>query len=267
MRSILISCATLLVVGCAHSGQRFDQAASLEKAATDRWEYSNRQMYDVNKVIDKVALRPPAQVYRAVLPGPVRSGMHNLFRLTGEPSHAFNAVLQGKPKRAFRAIDRIFINTIFGFGLLDPATKMGLERQPNDFGQTMAVWGVQSGPFFMMPVMGPTTVRDGAGLLVDFIADPLNLLEWAYLSQTERNAKLAGRIIDARARLIDQGEQMLTGVADEYATVRSAWLQMRRNELYDGNPPPLEYEDDAIEPYPEDLPPPVTPATDTGAGM
>lgn len=274
MRSFFISCAALLLVGCAHSGPRFDRAANLEKAAADPWEYDNRQMYDLNKAIDRNALRPTAQVYRGILPRPARNGLHNFFQLTGEPSNALNAVLQGKPKRAFRAIDRLFINTLLGLTVMDPASKMGLERQRNDFGQTLAVWGVGSGPFFMMPIMGPTTTRDGFGVVVDFFLDPLNLLEWAYLSPTERYAKRAVQIIDTRANLIDQGEQMLEGAVDEYATIRSAWLQLRRYQLYDGNPPPLPFEEeDDIAPYPEDLPPPTidTPLTvpadaDGGAG-
>lgn len=266
MRFLLTISAGLLLVGCAHSGPRFDRAASLEKAAEDPWEYDNRQMYDLNRKIDKAVLRPTAQVYRAVLPSPMRQGMHNFFRLTGEPGNGFNAALQGKPKGFFRAIDRILVNGVLGMGVVDHASGMGLERQSHDFGQTLAVWGVHSGPFFMMPVMGPSTPRDSFGFLVDFFVDPLNLLEWAYLSPAERNIKLGTRIIDGRAHLIDQGEQMLTGVADEYATIRSAWLQLRRNELYDGNPP-IDDDYDDIEPYPEDLPPAATvapPAPQTG---
>ncbi|MFA7440156.1 MAG: VacJ family lipoprotein [Sphingomonadaceae bacterium] len=250
---LILSC--LLIVGCAHSGPRFDRAASLERAAEDRYEYDNRQMYDLNRKIDKYSLKPATDVYRAVLPPPVRYGLNNLYSTMGEPSNALNAAMQGKPKRFFRAIDRLLINSILGFGVIDRATQLNLPRQPNDFGQTLAVWGVHSGPFIMAPVIGPQTARDGVGFLVDFFLDPLDLLQNKYLSQTERSAKLAGRIIVTRARVGDQAEQFLAGSADEYATVRSAWLQMRRAELYDGNPPLIE-DDEYIEPYPDDLPPP-----------
>lgn len=249
---IIASC--LLIVGCAHSGPRFDRAASLERAAEDRYEYDNRQMYDLNRKIDRYSLKPAADVYRAVLPPPVRYGLNNLYATLGEPSNALNAALQGKPKRFFRAVDRFLINTVLGFGVIDRATQLDLPEQSNDFGQTLAVWGVRSGPFIMAPVIGPQTARDGVGFLVDFLLDPVDLLQNRHLSQTERNAKLAGRIIVTRARLSDSGEQLLTGSADEYATVRAAWLQMRRAELYDGNPPLIE-DDEYIEPYPEDLPP------------
>jgi phospholipid-binding lipoprotein MlaA len=256
MRATLSVSGLLLLAACATSGPRFDRSANLDKAGRDPWEYSNRQMYDVNRKVDKATLKPIAQAYQAVMPGPVRRGVQGFFGTVSEPSNAINAALQGKPKRMFRAIDRLFINTVFGLTVMDPATKWGLERQPNDFGQTLAVWGVHSGPYMVMPVLGPSTPRDGLGFIVDFILDPMNFVDGEILNSTAQTAKLGTRVVNFRYELLDQ-EKLLTGVADEYATVRSAWLQTRRDRLYDGKPPAAaESEDEAVEPYPENLPPP-----------
>lgn len=260
MRAILPAFAAVLLIGCAHSGPRFERSASLERAAKDPWEANNRQMYRFNKSVDNVTLRPAANVYRGVVPRPIRSGVRNFFRTAGEPANALNALLQAKPKRALQTLDRMLTNIVFGLAVMDPATKRGLERKPNDFGQTLAVWGIHSGPFVMTPLLGPSTPRDTLGFIVDFLIDPVNFFDSEVLTSTQRNVKLGFRVIDFRSNLMDQGEQMLKGAADEYATVRAAWLQMRRYDLHDGNPPPLPGEDEDVAPYPDDLPPPAVPA-------
>lgn len=230
----------------------------MEKAAHDPWEKGNRKLYDVNMTLDRHVMRPVAKAYTDVLPRPVRSGVRNFFIVTGEPGSAMNAALQGKPKSAFRAVDRFMLNTVLGFVVHDQAATMGLDRQPHDFGQTLTTWGVHSGPYVMLPFFGPSTARDGIGFFVDFFADPFNLVEWEVLNRWASLGKITVRVVDTRAALIEQGEQILAGSADPYATVRSAYLQLRRNELYDGSAPPLpDDDDDYVEPYPDDLPPPA----------
>ncbi len=240
----------IVLAGCAHSGPRFERAASLEAAALDPWEKTNRKLFATNKTIDRVALRPLVTVYRSTVPESGRRGIRNIYDNANEPLNFANAVLQGKFASAFRAVDRFAINTVLGVGgLSDHATAMDLPEQSHDFGQTMAVYGVPSGPFFMMPFFGPSTLRDGIGFTVDFIADPFDIVVNPYLDLAERIAKIGFRIVDARTSVAERGEQLLIGSADEYATVRSAWLQLRRVELWDGNPPPDPADDEEIAPY------------------
>jgi len=240
----------IALAGCAHSGPRFERAASLEAAALDPWEKTNRRLYSTNKAIDRAVLRPVVNAYRTTVPESGRRGIRGVYDNANEPLNFANAVLQGKFASALRAVDRFAINTVLGVGgLADHATGMDLPERPHDFGQTMAVYGVPSGPFLMMPFFGPSTLRDGIGFTVDFFADPFDFGVNPYLGFTERVAKFGFRIVDARAGVAEQAEQLLVGSADEYATVRSAWLQLRRQELWDGNPPPEPVDDEEILPY------------------
>jgi phospholipid-binding lipoprotein MlaA len=123
-------------------------------------------------------------------------------------------------------------------GLADHATFFGIERQEEDFGQTLAVWGVGSGPFLMLPILGPSTLRDGAGQIVELYADPYGILRSRLRLNTAQRIALTGVAgLDARARLLDGADSVLDTAADEYATVRSAFLQNRRNDIFDGSPP------------------------------
>lgn len=227
----------MLLAGCAHSGDRLERVAISPTAEADPWERSNRQVYRLSTSIDRAVLLPVTKGYRAAVPGAARRGISNGYNNLREPTYFANALLQGKVKRAFRALDRILINGALGLGVADHATDMGLPAQRHDFGQTLAVWGVPSGPFIMLPFLGPSTVRDGLGFFVDFFGDPVNLLENRLLSTEEQFFELGVRILDIRSGLRDQGEQLLEGAADPYATIRSAWLQRRRFEIFDGNPP------------------------------
>jgi phospholipid-binding lipoprotein MlaA len=127
---------------------------------------------------------------------------------------------------------------------------MGLDEEPHDAGQTMAVWGIGPGPYVMMPFFGPSTLRDGIGFVIDFAVDPYRYIQRRTIPVGTRTQLLAIEAIDLRAGLIVRGEQLLTGSADEYATLKSAYLQSRRAELYDGDPPldEEEYDDDDIAP-------------------
>jgi phospholipid-binding lipoprotein MlaA len=214
-------------------------------AERDPWENFNRSVYRFNSGFDRVLGKPVVTVYRAVVPVAGRRGITNFFSNVGEPTNGANALLQGKVKSFFRAFDRFLINGVLGVGgLADHATDLGLPAERHDFGQTLAVYGVKSGPYLVAPFFGPGTLRDQAGFGVDFLADPSDIGFRELLSRQERYIKLGTRVVNIRNRISDSGgESLLTGSADEYATVRSAWLQLRRNELYDGAAPDL-YEED-----------------------
>ena len=259
-RAVLPSLLAALLLGaCAHGGERLDRVAITETAQRDPWERTNRRIFRVSTQIDRYALSPVTNVYRTVLPAEPRRAISNGYNLLQEPTNLGNAVAQGKIKSAFRAVDRILINGALGLGVADHASDMGLVEQEHDFGQTMAVWGVPSGPFLMLPFLGPSTVRDGAGFFVDFLLDPVDLLQNRLLSFEERAYWLAVRVLDIRSGPRDQGEQLLQGAADPYATTRAAWLQLRRYQLFDGNLPDIDEETD-IPPPPD--PEPQSPLAD-----
>ena len=233
----------LLVAGCATP-----RPGSMARATdADPYEKANRAIYGFNRGLDRYALKPVTKVYRAVTPEAGRRGVSNAFANVEEPLSFVNAVLQGKIKQAFRSVDRFLINSTLGVGgLADHATDLGRPEEPEDFGQTLAVWGVKSGPYLMLPLFGPSTVRDGVGLGVDTIADP-----FSYGRNAALHPKLAAKVgifgagvIDLRSRIIDAGgDKVLADSLDEYATIKSAYLQRRQNLIFDGAPP-LDDEDE-----------------------
>ena len=219
----------------------------MSQALRDPWEKTNRKVYALNRGLDRYALRPAATVYRKVIPTPLRRGVTNVFNNLQEPVSFINAVLQGKPKRAWHTLQRFVINTTIGVGgLADHATELGRPEESEDFGQTLAVWGVKSGPYVMLPFFGPSTLRDTAGIGVDFATDPVPYVRNSTLhpSAEVKVGLFALQTLNLRSKLIDAGaDGVLEGSLDEYATVRSAFLQRRQSQIYDGNPP--EEDDDA----------------------
>ena len=229
--------AGLLLSGCATTAHY----GSDRIARKDPLEKINRKVYKFDRAIDKAVLRPAAVAYTKVVPEAGRRGSSHFFDNIEEPRNFVNAVLQGKPKVALRALGRFIINSTLGVGgLADHATKMGIREQKEDFGQTFAVWGIGSGPYLVLPLLGPSTLRDTAGRGAEFAGgDPAEFglgrlhLQW-YI---EYPAITGPRLLSARADLLDSADKLLNGTADEYATVRSAYLQERRSQIYDGNPP------------------------------
>ncbi len=249
MRALpLLLMAGLVLGGCAHGGERLDRVAITETAERDPWEKTNRRIFRVSTQIDRYALSPVTNVYRTVIPAEPRRAIGNGYDWIQEPINLGNGLAQGKVKSAFRAFDRILINGFLGLGVADHASDMGLLEQEHDFGQTMAVWGVPSGPFVMLPFLGPSTARDAVGFFVDVVFDPFNPIQNRILSQEEQFIQIGVRVLDVRSSLRDQGEQLLQGAADPYATTRAAWLQLRRYQIFDGNLP--DADDEA------DIPPP-----------
>jgi len=203
----------------------------------DPYEGFNRAMYSVNDALDKVAVKPVAQAYDKVLPLPLKAGVGNFFGNTGEFWIGANSALQGKFADAGIDVARLLINSTVGiFGLFDVASELGLEKHDEDLGQTLAVWGVPSGAYLFWPVIGPRTVLDTAGWIGDSYVDPV----WRVRPISVRNSMVALRFVDIRASLLPADKIVDEAALDKYAYIRDAYLQRRRNQIYDGRPPRLD---------------------------
>ncbi|WP_028994426.1 MlaA family lipoprotein [Azonexus hydrophilus] len=203
----------------------------------DPFEGFNRTMYSVNEVLDQYAARPVAQAYDAAVPLPVKASVGNVFGNVGEVWVGANSALQGKGGDAGITLARLLINSTVGIlGLFDVASEMGLERYNEDFGQTLAVWGVSDGPYLFLPVIGPRTSRDFAGWAVDTYADPVRSIR----SSNERLSATVVRFVDIRAGLLPADRLVEEAALDKYSYVRDAYLQRRRNLIYDGRPPRMD---------------------------
>lgn len=252
---------TLLAGGCATvPGQdRLAQRDPLEKF--------NRGVWGVNMAADKVIIKPAATVYRTVTPKPLRSGVSNFFSNVTEPWSFVNNMLQGKPKRAVHNLGRFAMNTTLGLGgLFDVASKKGITPAYEDFGQTLARWGFNGGPYLVLPLLGPSTLRDGVGSAVAWGADPVNIgIREADIPNTAALAYRGAYIVDARSQLKESGgDAFLKSSLDPYAAARSAYLQRRRAAIMDqeNSADAGPADDDAAGPPDTDM---ATPATPIGA--
>ncbi len=209
----------------------------------DPYESANRKVYSFNRALDKAVLQPVAKGYQAVTPDPLETGLDNFFANIGDVSNAVNNLLQAKFLDATSDLGRFIINSTLGLaGFFDPATAMGLEKHDEDFGQTLAVWGVGSGSYVMLPFLGPSTIRDTAGLYPD---DRLDLLTYVNHESSRYGFKVT-RLLLKRASLLEL-ESQLENALDEYSFIRDAYLQNREFKVNDGNMP----FDDAFECDPE----------------
>ena len=198
----------------------------------DPWEGFNRRMYNFNAKFDRYIFIPTVNGYRAIVPEIARKGIHNFFQNLGEFRNLANALLQGKLKQSGTTLSRLAVNSTLGVaGLMDPATDFGLYLQKEDFGQTLGHWGVGPGPFLILPVLGPSTLRDAPGYLVDPIYNPIyppfpwlvEMNTWEVMAI----ATLEG--IDTRSNIGFQYYEM--GTPFEYAWVRSLWLEYRKLQI------------------------------------
>lgn len=234
----------LLVVLCA-SGCATVPAG--DPVDYDPWEKMNRGLYNFNDAVDSVTLKPIAKGYKKVLPEPIRNGITKFGRNLGAPRNSLNNFLQGKPARGFSEIARFVVNTTVGIGgLFDVASASGVEAYPEDFGQTAAVWGIPSGPYVMVPFMGPQTLRDLALMPADIELDVLHHVD----ESSVRDRLWVLRTIDLRHRVLAL-EDLLQDSKDPYVTLRESYLQNRTFEIYDGNPP-IEEDDDFYDEFLED---------------
>jgi len=230
--------ALLLVAGLA-SGCATTRQASTQQPV-DRFESWNRSVYSFNEALDRVVAKPVATAYVTVTPKPVRSGLANFLSNIVYPGVILQDALQLKPTRFVRDTGRLLINTTVGIGgLFDPATKLGLEANNEDFGQTLGYWGVPSGPYLMLPALGPSTLRDTVGTVADHFSQPES-----YLSNNALGWGLSGsRLVDRRASLLGT-EAALKRYLDPYAFIRNSYLQRRQFLIYDGNPPEQAFEEE-----------------------
>lgn len=236
MRIALIFALMVSLAACStvpkHNNTSVDggaQALPQQQANEDPWEGFNRQVYRFNDVLDRALLKPVAKGYKAVTPDPVESGVANVFDNLGEISTIVNSMLQWKWGSAAHSTGRFVVNSTLGVvGLIDVADRVGLEkRQAEDFGQTLATWGVNSGPYLVLPFFGPTTVRDGLSRGVDWYLDPVSHIE-----HDETGFALRGvRLVSDRSQLL-QAEELISG--DRYTFIRDAYLQNREFLINDG---------------------------------
>ena len=194
----------------------------------DPWEGFNRVVFKFNDTLDTYALKPIAQGYQFITPQFLEDGIHNMYRNVGDVRNLANNVLQVKPHAAGVDTARLLMNTIIGVGgFFDVGTRMGLQRNDEDFGQTLGYWGLSSGPYLVLPLLGPSTVRDALGIYPDSYAEP-----YRYMHDVSARNTVAGmKIIDARANLLS-AEKLITGA--KYIFIRNAYLQSREFKVKDG---------------------------------
>lgn len=211
-----------------------------EEEVSDPLEPVNRVVDRFNDRVDRVLFKPAAQAYEFVVPSLARRSVTNFFGNLGEPVVIVNDFLQGKFKQGFSDTGRLFVNSTLGVGgLFDPATQMGLRRHNEDFGQTFGYWGIGEGWYLVLPLLGPSTVRDSAGLLAAYQLDPVAQHD----EVRERNSLTALRTIDTRAQLLSASKVRDTAALDPYLFTREAYRQLRWNRIHDGQPPPPKFDE------------------------
>lgn len=211
-----------LMQGCA-SGPKANPADPLEPF--------NRSVYNFNEGLDRAVLKPVATAYQNVTPAPVRTGVTNFFENISDAWSFVNNVLQAKPTEAANTLFRFTTNTFWGLGgIFDVASDLKISKHKEDFGQTLGTWGLSSGPYLVLPLFGPSSVRDSAGLLVD--------RQGSLLSQTSdigaRNSLTGLNLVDTRANLLEAGNLLDQAALDKYAFIRDAYLQRRQSQIGGG---------------------------------
>ena len=197
----------------------------------DPWEGYNRAVYGFNKGFDSIFLRPAAEAYDTIAPEAVDRGVTNFFSNIGDIRNCFNSFLQGKPDEGVNSFARLVINSTVGLlGFIDVATEMGIKKSEEDFGQTMGAGGAEPGPYFVLPFLGPSTVRDTVAKPFDLVLNPFT---WTGDSEF-RAAVLGVQVMDYRADLLDTEEAVEGITEDEYTLVRNAYLDQRQFEVSDG---------------------------------
>ncbi len=231
----VVLASALLAGGCATNGD-----------PRDPLEPMNRAIYKFNDGVDHLLVRPAAELYQGrMIPQFVRTGLRNFFSNINDVIVFLNDLLQGKLDRAETDLGRIVINTTAGvLGFVDVAADEGLIKNNEDFGQTLGVWGFEDGPYLVLPFFGPSNVRDTVGFVGDAYMWPVSYIN----PHSTRNAIIALRYVGLRADLLAATTVLEAAALDPYTFTRDAYLQRRRNLLYDGNPPP---EKDELEPEPK----------------
>ncbi|HEU0220407.1 MAG TPA: VacJ family lipoprotein [Gallionella sp.] len=227
---LLLVFSAITLTGCA---------STRTKNPADPLESFNRGMYQFNDTVDKAITKPVAQGYSAVMPVPGKMMVSNFFSNLDDVIVTINDLLQFKLVQAFSDGGRLLINTTVGaFGLVDAATQAGFEKHDEDFGQTLGYWGIGSGPYIVLPILGPSTLRDSIGLYVD--SRPSKLRRVNHIRS--RNQLYLTKAINRRAQLLDQEKVLDEAALDRYEFIRDAYLLRRQSLVYDGNPPREKYD-------------------------
>jgi phospholipid-binding lipoprotein MlaA len=233
----LVLLAVVALSGCA---------TSPDADPRDPLEPMNRAVFSFNDTFDDAIATPVAKAYRAVLHQEIRSRVANFFSNIGDVFIGVNNILQGKFQDGIEDWARVAFNSTIGLaGIHDVASDMGLEKHDEDFGQTFGRWGVGSGPYLVLPFIGPSTLRDGTGLMLDYYADPLN----DFRPSGVKDKLWALRLVNRRAELLDASSLLEQAALDRYIFLRDAYLQRRRSQIYDGQPP--RQRDDDVNDAPE----------------
>jgi phospholipid-binding lipoprotein MlaA len=241
---ISLICLSLFLAGCAGTQSRNTDPEN------DPWEGYNRKVYAFNDGLDKV-VRPIAVGYDKIMPDPFQRGVGNFFRNLDAPVTFVNQILQGKFKQSGSTLGRFLLNTTIGvLGFFDVATEIGMPYYNEDLGQTLATWGYSDSRYLMFPFFGPSTFRDGTGRLVDSYYHPIGRV---FHGRTNRWGLWIWRGIDTRARYLEQDSE-LQEAYDPYVLMRDVWMQNRKYQIYDGDPPMMDYDmylDEDLEEEPE----------------
>jgi phospholipid-binding lipoprotein MlaA len=193
----------------------------------------NRAVFRFNDVLDRAVAIPVAKAYDKHVPQVVQQGGRNFFNNLSDATTTVNAVLQGKPQAAGESFMRFVVNTTFGLaGVFDIATEMRIPRHQEDFGQTLGLWGIPAGPYLVLPVLGPSSLRDALATSVDTKVDPLS-----HITPVEVQTVRVVKFVDLRARLLTLGRMLEEASLDAYSFARDGYLQKRNNDVYDGDPP------------------------------
>ncbi len=223
-------CTAMLVVTALSAGCATGPNANPK----DPLEPMNRKVATFNDVLDENVLKPVATGYRDYTPQLLQTGVSNFFRNLSDALSTVNNGLQLKGHDTAESLIRVTVNSIFGiYGIFDVASEIGLDRHPEDFGQTLGYWGVPDGPFLVLPVLGPSTVRDSSVLPLEFSLDPVS----NHNITAERNVAVVMRVVEKRASLLTTTDLLSGAAIDKYSFTRDSYLQYRRNQVFDGNPP------------------------------
>ncbi len=219
-----ISVCCLALAACSSTAAE----TTTENGIYDPFESYNRGVFAVNDALDQAILRPVAKGYKAAVPEPARKGVHNFLLNLRSPVNFANDVLQGDLSGAGKTAARAVINTTVGVGgLFDVAGYEGMEYEHEDFGQTLGVWGVGHGPYVVIPLMGPSSLRDSTGLLVDSFADPLRIYLFNIEKEGWHYARVGMTALDTRTELLDTLDDLRSNSYDYYAAMRSSYYQYR----------------------------------------
>jgi len=229
--SIIAILLLLTASGCA--GRNNEPVTMNTPVENDPLEPFNRCVYKFNYALDGILIKPLAKLYKAVTPKPVQKGISNFFDNLSEPVSVANSVLQGNGQQAFTHTWRFILNSTIGVGgLFDFAGEnAGLYARNEDFGQTLGRYGVGSGPYLVLPILGPSNLRDAFGKIPDWFAHPVNSIDNDYLMYGLK----AGEAVDKRAKVLDLTDEVYRSSLDPYATFRSGYTQYRESEVKNRN--------------------------------